>query len=572
MSKINRPSIQPFLLAVALGIFSCESHPEGNKNASKHESGIRVLINASIVTMDPMRPRAQAMAWNSEGVILAVGSEPEVLSAISDTYTIINADGNLVLPGFVDAHVHVPEAGINESLCLLPPEVSLKTYETLIADCAYEQDTDDWVRAAGATLFALRETNELPIDVLDRAVPDKPALILDDLGHAVWTNSLGLLAAGIEPDAMNPQGGVFLRDPQSGRLNGLLLEDAQQRVRNAATPADSIIYAGLQVALEILAENGITTMSDAGGYWGQNHPAAWQRALNERTLSVRAINTLYLYPDLDFDTQMAEFKQRFSNEPGSLLQFNTAKIYIDGILDLGTAAMLEPYNQAVDPSLPRGFEYFEPNTLNRYVAALNDIGYRMNFHVIGDRAVRLALDSIEALGKQNESNPTRPHRTTHTYLVHADDLPRFAQLGVVADLQVGEDSTNVLYHEDLSTIIGNRAFHLLPVTALLEAGAKVSLSSDWDADPLSPFGIIQRSLTRETYPVDDIDTAVRLVTMDAAYALGVGELTGSLSIGKQADYVIIDQDIFNTSTDDIENTSILSTVLAGEEVYRSSQF
>ena len=565
-------SFRPFLLALSISTVSFSSQSESREDEAATGTGIQVLTEARIVTMDSARPLAEAIAWDAAGVILAVGTESEVLAAIGDDHELISAKGNLVLPGFVDTHVHVPEAGINESLCLLPPEESIDTYEALIADCAEEQTTDDWVRAAGATLFSLRDTDELPIDVLDRAVPDRPALILDDLGHAVWTNSLGLAAAGIEVDDEDPQGGVLLRDPKSGKLTGLLLENAQQRVRNAAAPADSIIYAGLLVALDTLAENGITTMSDAGGYWGQNHPAAWQRALEENMLSVRAINSLYLYPDLDFDTQIDEFERRFSNDPASLLRFNTAKIYIDGILDLGTAAMLEPYDQPVDPNLPSGFEYFERNTLNQYVAALESLGYRMEFHVIGDQAVRLALESIEALGEQGVSKPERPHRTTHTYLVHTDDLPRFAELGVVADLQVGADSTNVLYHEDLSAIIGDRAFDLLPVSALLKAGAAVSLSSDWDADPLSPFGIIERSLTRESFPVDNVETAIGLVTRDAAYALGVGEFTGSLSVGKLADYVIVDRDILDIDINDIGKASILSTVLEGEEVYRSSQF
>lgn len=552
------------LTAAVLSVLSAAVCADAKRDGTE----VQLMSNANIVTMDPQVPHADAIAWDASGTILAVGTAADVRAQVGDSYTELDAEAKLVLPGFIDAHVHVPEAGINEGLCLLPPEESIESYEALIADCADQQSEDTWVRAAGATLFALRGSRELPLDVLDRAVPDRPALILDDLGHAVWTNSLGLEAAGIGADAPDPQGGVFLRDTKTGKLTGLLLEDAQQRVRNAAAPADSVNLQGLYVALEALAQNGITTVSDAGGYWGQNHPAAWQRALQDDALTVRAINTLYLYPDLDFDTQLAEFKRRFSNDPKSLLRFNTAKIYIDGILDLGTAAMLEPYDQAIDPQLPRGFEYFEQATLQRYVRELNAWGYRMNFHVIGDRAVRIALDSIEALGPPDTLPPLRPHRTTHTYLVAPDDLPRFAELGVVADLQVGADSTNLLYHEDLSESIGDRAYGLLPVTDLLDAGARLSLSSDWDADPLSPFGVIYRALSRGSYALDDVHTAVASVTREAAYALGVSDITGTLSVGKSADFVVVDRDIFKVPEDDIANAKVLSTVLEGEEVYR----
>jgi predicted amidohydrolase YtcJ len=267
------------------------------------------------------------------------------------------------------------------------------------------------------------------------------------------------------------------------------LEDAQQLVRNAAATDAETNYEGLLLALGVLAENGITAISDAGGYWAQGHVDAWLRAEEEQTLTVRAANSLYVYPDKNKDEQLASFKRLFKNDPASLLQFNTAKIYIDGILDLGTALLLEPYDEPIDSNYPSGFAYFKTEQLNDYVEQLSRIGYRVNFHVIGDKAVRLALDSIEALSMGAEQVRDRAHRTTHTYMVDRADMPRFADLGVIADMQVGERSIDVLYHDDLYEIIGKRAYGLLPVSELLKAGARVSLSSDWDADPLSPLGI-----------------------------------------------------------------------------------
>ncbi len=149
-------------------------------------------------------------------MIIAVGTEAEVLEEAGEDATEIDAGGNFVLPGFQDTHVHVPEAGINEGLCLLEPNESIAVYEETLAGCVAEQPGDGWVRAAGASLFDLRDTDELPIDVLDRVVPDRPALVFDDIGHAVWVNSLALEQAGIEPDDEDPPGGVYLRDAESG--------------------------------------------------------------------------------------------------------------------------------------------------------------------------------------------------------------------------------------------------------------------------------------------------------------------------------------------------------------------
>ncbi|QKW07199.1 amidohydrolase [Streptomyces sp. NA04227] len=554
------PALVACLLATALS--SCG---EGG-------SGATVVVNAEVYTLDRDQPWAEAFAYDADGKITAVGSESDVRAKAGSGAKEIDARGNMVLPGFQDTHLHVPEAGINRDLCPMESGSTLAEYEDMAADCAAEQPDSEWVRAAGPSIFDLLDSDEPPIDVLDRAIPDRPALILDDLGHAVWTNSAGLKAAGIEADDRDPQGGIYGRDPETGRLNGLLLENAQQRIRNAAAPDGETVYKGLLVALDELAKNGVTSVSDAGGFWGQDHPAAWQRALKEDKLSVRAVNSLYLYPDVGMEKQLAEFERRFSDDPDSLLQFDTAKIYVDGILDLGTAWMLKPYDEPVNPEHPSGFPYFKRDQLRTYVSELHRIGYRMHFHVIGDAATRAALDAVEAIEADSGEVADRRHRTTHTYLVQPDDIERFAELGVIADFQVGPEAVDPAYHEQLSASIGDRAFDLIPVEKLLDADAQVSLSSDWDADPLSPFGIIERAVTRETNAVNDVGTAIRLVTADAAHALGQDDITGSIKVGKQADYVVVDQNLLEVPVDRVDETKVLLTVLAGHSTYQAAGF
>lgn len=573
-----RCSVASVIIACLVSLTGCSVSADRDQPMADPQAPT-IVSNAMVYTVDNRWSVAEAFAYDADGVIIAVGSEAEVRAAVNgDTVNGVNghareidAGGNTILPGFQDPHVHVPEAGINEEVCFLPDGLGLEDYETLLADCADAQPDADWVRAAGASLFDLRATEELPVEVLDRAVPDRPAVVLDNLGHAVWTNALGLAAAGIDDSTPDPQGGVLHRDG-AGRLTGLLLEDAQQLVRNAAAPDGDTNYRGLLVALEQLAENGITTISDAGGYWGQGHPAAWERAATEGTLTVRAMNTLYVYPDLPVDEQLAEFERRFSDDPKALLQFDTAKVYVDGILDLGTALLIDPYDEPVDANYPSGFRYFTTDQLHRYVDGLHAIGYRINFHVIGDLAVREALDAVANIADEPATVADRRHRATHTYLVAPADLDRFAGLGVVADFQQSPDAIDPDYHRYLAQFIGDRAFDLIPTGQLINADAAVTLSSDWDAGPLSPLGTIARSLTRETNPVPDLETAVALATIDAAYALGHDDRTGSIEVGKQADYVILNQDLFSVDVTDITKTEVLLTVLAGTEVYRSSRF
>lgn len=552
-----------FLLTVASACTSSDSPSE--LGDSTPDSGVTVVINAHIYTVDPHQPWVDAFAFNADGIIIAVGPESDVMAAAGSDVKTIDADGSMVLPGFQDPHVHVPEAGINAGLCFMSGR-DLEQLETQARACAEEQPDDEWVRAAGPSLFELRETDELPIDVLDRAIPDQPALILDDLGHAIWTNSLGLKAAGLSPDTPDPQGGVLHRDPRTGRLTGLLLEDAQQLVRNAAADSNESIYQGLLSALDNLSEAGVTSVSDAGGYWAQNHPAAWQRALDEGMLTVRAANSLYVYPGLDIDEQLAEFERRFSDD-SDLLRFDTAKIYIDGILDLGTASLLEPYDVPLDPLYPTGFNYFQPDQLRTYVSELHAMGYRVNFHVIGDAAVREALDAVEAIEDDPEAIADRRHRATHIYLVHPDDVGRFAQIGVIADFQQSADAIDPFYFDYLADFIGDRAYDLIPTGQLTEAGASVTLSSDWDAGPLPPLGTIQRSISRDTNAVPDLETAIALHTIDAAYALGHDDSTGSITVGKFADFVILEENLFEVDTSHIASVRVLATYLAGDATY-----
>jgi len=556
--------------AIALASASCTSDSSLSDDPGAPANGVTVVVNGDIHTIDASSSVVDAFAYDEDGVIVAVGSETDVRAAAGDNATVIDAGGGMVLPGFQDPHVHVPEAGLNLDVCFFPDGLSLDEYEGLASDCADEQIDADWVRAAGASLFDLRDTEQSPLAVLDRAVPDRPALVLDNLGHAVWTNSAGLEAAGISADDPDPQGGVFHRDLDC-ELTGLLLEDAQQLVRNAAAVDDAAIDTALLLAMEELAANGVTTVSDAGGYWAQGHPEAWQRAEAARLLTVRAFNTLYLYPDLDVDEQLAEFERRFSND-SDMVRFDTAKVYIDGILDLGTASLTEPYDVPLDPTYPRGFNYFTQDQLGAYINGLHDLGYRISFHVIGDQAVRDALDAVAGIDDTADTIADRRHRTTHTYMVAPEDIGRFADLGVVVDFQQSDDAVAIAYHEHLAGFIGERAFDLIPTASLIEAGAIVTLSSDWDAGPLPPLGTIERALTREGNAVPDLQTALEMHTINAAYALGHDDTTGSIEIGKFADYVILDRDLFELGLDEIDDAQIMLTVLNGVIVYGSTDF
>lgn len=535
--------------------------------ASPATSASLVLTNAKIHTVNPTAPRAQALAIDERGVIVAVGTEADVVAKAGGDAKIIDLKGRMVLPGFQDTHMHLIEAGINESLCEFEPFAKLDETLATVEECL-EDSKGEWALGSGVSMVNLLDEDDNPIAALDEVTGDRPTLILDDIGHGAWANSAAMRLVGYDTLDGNPAGGIILRDAKTGKPNGVVLENAQQKLRNLAWPDNpannDFAYKAMLGTLKTMAENGITTVSDAGGFWPQGHMKAWERALKEGTLTVRASNALYVYPDMPFDEQIAKLKALYSDDPGSLLRFNQAKLYVDGILEQRTGAVLEPYEKGagIDHGFERGFEYFEGDLLKRYSKALSDIGFKLHYHVTGDRGARLALDAIGG----SDALPG-PHRLTHLYLVDEADYPRFNELGVVADFQLAPSSLDPEYKKFIREFIGDRADRLLPAASLEAAGAEIVLSSDYDADELSPLVKIQAALERESEGPKDVQSAIEWMTINPARLLNQDKTTGSLEVGKFADIVVIDRDITEVKTGDIERSKVVATLLQGKPVF-----
>lgn len=543
-----------------------------DESAEAGDAADLVLHNGAIYTVNENQPWAEAIAIK-DGVISYVGDDVGVERFIGEETQVVDLDGNMVMPGFQDPHLHVLEAGVNENLCLVPEFGDPREYIDHVRDCAEDQRGKDWVFAAGADMRYLLEFSRLPIDILDEAVPDRPVLVLDNLGHGAWLNSLAMEAVGYDGLEDDPAGGIIVYNSFTGEPTGIVLENAQQVVRNAVFPPTEanldLAYEGLLTALETLAENGITTVSDAGGYWTRGHHEVWYRAEEEGELTVRASNALYVYPDLPFDDQLAELAELHTNDPDSLVRFDQAKIYVDGILDLGTSALHEPYLEGFGiPNLALdGFLYFSPDVLDQYAVELDAAGFQLHFHVTGDRATHLALNAIESASEAN--NTDRRHRLTHLYLVDRADFPRFNELNVIADYQLATSSTDPSYLDYLYDHIGERFDDYLPAFAMFDVGIHVVISSDWDADDLSPFAKIESILSSDAPNTPDLATTIRMMTLDVAYLLHQEDVTGSIEVGKLADLIILDSNLFDVRPNQIGNVAVLATFLEGEVVYQS---
>ena len=338
------------------------------------------------------------------------------------------------------------------------------------------------------------------------------------------------------------------------------------------TPANQDrAYRFLLNSLKTLRRNGITSITDAGGFFRQAQIETWTRALDEDELTVRASNALYIYPDEPMDTQLPKLVERYSNDKDSLLRFNQAKIYVDGILSLETSAMYDIYEGGfLAPGGDRGFEYFGNSaTLNDVSQQLVSAGFQLHYHVTGDRAAGLALDAIESLSGDDLLN-AGPSRLTHCYLIDESDRSRFADLGAIADFQLAESSFGEEYRDNLREAIGSTLeSQLLPAVDVHEAGAMVTLSSDWDADSLSPLKKIQIALTKQVSgkPFPDLETVLPMLTINGATLLQQDDITGSIEVGKYADLVVLDKNIFDIPASQISSAKVVTTMLQGEVIH-----
>lgn len=527
-----------------------------------------VLHNARIHTVNDEQPWAQALAIDEDGRILAVGSDAEVEEYADDETEFVDLKGRLVLPGFQDTHAHVLDASSEaQGDCPLQADDSLNQWLDAIDECA-EAASGEWLLGSGFALHTLLESGQSPRALLDQIAPDLPMAIMEETSHAYWLNSAALRLAGFEVAQDDPEGGVILRDEQ-GKPTGIVLDNAGDLVMDKALPPSralqEVYYQAVLAGQEELARNGITSVADARVFWRRGHLEAWRRAAQNDELAARTTLGLWAYPQLEDGEQLAELKS-LHDEGGEddLLRVTQIKLYVDGIVHNSTARLREPYQQSLPGVDPSGLYYFTPERLQRYAGELAAAGFDLHIHTIGDQAVRDALDAIGQAGKGR-------HRLTHVELVDRADIPRFRQLGVIADFQPSPYFTPS-FLKDNQPLIGERAYRMLPMRELYDSGAHVTLSSDWDVNPLSPLGILQNALSLGPRSLPSLEAAVRAYTLDAAYSLRQERDTGSLEVGKQADLVVLDRDIFKLPVKQIGQARVLWTLLGGEQTYRAASF
>jgi predicted amidohydrolase YtcJ len=551
-----------------------------------------IFTNGAVYTVDAARRWANAVAIR-DGRIAAVGTDDQVRSLAGPSTTVQDLEGRMLVPGFQDAHVHPPSAGLGMLQCSLNEAHSSEEYRSIIAAYAAGHPEDPWVIGDGWSMDVFPGGTPTR-KALDEIVPDRPAYFPNRDGHGAWVNTRALEAAGITRDTPDPDDGRIERDP-AGDPSGTLHEGAMdllEHVLPPVTPAQ--VTAGLRTAQEHLHSLGITAWQDAiVGQPGTYFDAfdAYVGLANSGELTARVVGALW-WDRRAGEEQIDVFKQL--RERGRVGRFaaTSVKIMQDGVLENFTGGLLSPYLDGSGRKTDNtGLSFVEPRVLTKVVPRLDAEGFQVHFHAIGDRAVREALDAIESARTANGMNDLR-HHISHIQVIHPDDLPRFPRLGVVANGQpLWACNEPQLAELTLPFLGAERASWVYPFGSLLRAGAQLAFGSDWSvssADPLEEIHVAVNRTAPKGYlygsgdPIElepflpaeriTLGDAIHAFTMGTAYVNHLDEVTGSIEAGKFADLAVIDRNLFARPPEQISEANVQLTLVEGETVYRSDSF
>lgn len=540
-----------------------------------------VYVNGRVYTGESATPWASALAIR-DGRLLVVGDDAAARAVAGPDTRTVDLAGRMVMPGIVDTHVHPMDAGKKELLeCGFPFSLTLDQVLARVAECAAATPKGEWVRGGQWAAELLGSAKPPTRALLDAVVPDHPVFLMDSTVHNAWMNSKGLEAAGINADTQAPLGGTIVRD-RSGQPTGILLDKAAYQVMQQLPPFAPQQYQDAIVrAVQNLNAVGVTAMKDAqaDGYTRTAYAAAEEQGL----LTMRVAASM---PWKNSWSETHEQEQQHIAARGefrsALVNINYIKMFLDGIPPTRTAAFLEPYlPDAAHPNPDTGTLNLAPEELAADVTALAAQGLTIKIHATGDRSVRVALDAFEAARKAGTSADLR-HEVSHAEAISDADLPRFAALNVTAEM------SPILWYpgplvESMDLVLGReRVQKWWPIKSLLASGARVTYGSDWPSVVPSPSpwpGIEAMVTRRDPYGVHDgeqgpdqavdLAQALRIFTLAGAEALYLERETGSLAAGKQADFIVLDRNLFEVPPDQIGDTQVLLTVLGGREVYRA---
>jgi predicted amidohydrolase YtcJ len=526
-------------------------------------------LHGRIYTNDPKQPWAEAMAVRDEK-ILCVGSISQIMLDCggAQSQDVVPLKGLFVMPGFNDAHVHIGGAGRDKLNLKLNGVTSLAELQKLIKEAADHHRAGEWVLGSGWDQTRWPDA-KFPTRIdLDQAAPHNPVYLDHVSGQIAVVNSLALKHGEITAETPNPAGGEIERFAD-GEATGILKENAKEMVaQRIPDPPDEVRKKGIELAFEELARNGVTSVQDF---------SAWEDFLAYMELKQEKKLTVRITAWLPF-TAATDDLQNMRSEGGTTdpwLRTGALKGFLDGALGTRTAALLAPYSD--DPSTS-GIVTIDPEKLKTMALARDRLGFQLAFHAIGDRANRTALDTFEALLRANPPRDRRD-RIEHAQVVSPEDIPRFAELKIIASMQPSKETNDLRWAGQ--RLGPERSKLAYAWNSLQKSGARLAFGTDYDVEPIDPRRGLYACVTRAGLdgspqggwiPEEKLSLpdCIRAYTSGSAYAEFMDGKKGELKVGEFADFIVLSQDLTKIAPAEILKSEVLRTVVGGKIVYQKN--
>ena len=520
-----------------------------------------VVINARVLTSDDNMPRAEAFAVKDDRFI-AVGTSSDILNLASSGSEIIDAEGMTVTPGFIDAHSHPSSGGVNELVQVNADLRSVVEIKQAIAERARNTPRGQWVRAFKYDDTKLDEGRPVNRFDLDEAAPENPVVVGHRGGHTGVYNSMALAMAGVTSETPDPADGRFYRD-ENGVLTGLVAEKARDVFRDLI-PSDSNREErrdGVKLISQMMTAAGLTSVHQTGG--GRNDMIAYQDARADDGLHFR----MYLFPrgQLFFDLVNSGIRTGFGDE---VFRIGAVKFGADGSASERTMAMSTPFEGSPGD---HGILTMNQEEIHEAVENAHRNDFQIGIHANGDIAIDMVLNAYERV-QSLWPRPDPRHRIEHCSLVNPDLLRRIKATGSIPT----PFYTYVHYHGNKWVYYGEEKMKwMFAHKSFLDYGIPVAPASDYTPGPYEPLMGIQSMVTRKDWmgrvwgPNQriSVDEALKICTMNGAYASFEENIKGSITTGKLADFVILAEDPHDVDPNQIKNIEIVRTVVGGTTMY-----
>jgi predicted amidohydrolase YtcJ len=565
---LNSRTILFFALICAFASVSAQENPDAVEI---------ILTNARIYTVNAKQPWAEALAIRG-GKIIAVGSSKEMAFYRGPFTKTIDAQQHLVLPGFVDCHIHFMEGSLGLTHVDLNDAGSVTEIQKRVKEYAVAHPNEPWITGMGWTYPTFKPSGLPDKKFLDEVVPDRPVYLSAFDGHSSWANSKALQLAGISKDTPDPTNGKIVRD-EKGEATGALKEAAGDLVSKLMPkPTREERLTALRLGMHEANKYGLVRVHSAGGDF--EFLDLYDQLRKDGQLSLRFYVAYFLDPpglSADAIDSIEHVRDTYHD---AWISGGAVKTMLDGVVEAHTAAMLTPYSD--DPSLS-GKLFWDPAKYTEAIDELDRRGFQIFTHAIGDRGVRTALDAYQDAQRKNHTPDPRP-RIEHIETISAPDIKRFAKIGVIASFQplhsYPDEDTLSIWARNAGPDRAQRAWVW---KSIQKEGGRLAFGSDWPVVTLNPWPGVQTAMTRQTrdgkpeggfVPQQrlSLEDAIRGYTLGAAVAGRREEGEGSLEPGKLADLIILSEDLFKMKPIDISKEEVLATMVGGKVVYESPKW